>query len=115
MTAVEIREESAEWDGLLPGSVPLEGKETDVVGKDKQGMGTEKIYSQEGGQDPWTNFCGDSYFERVRVDPVSFRIPPPLNLRVPWAFQSKSSTSSTYSCGEPSMSQHCVGPRGLQR
>lgn len=94
----------------LSGSVPLEGKGTDVVGRDKRGMGTGKIYPQEGGQDSWANFCRDSCFERVRVEPVSFRIPSPQNLKVPWPFQSKSSTSSTYFCGEPSMSQHWVGP-----
>lgn len=29
--------------GLLPGSVPLGGKETDVVGKDKEGKGVRHV------------------------------------------------------------------------
>ena len=47
----------------------LGGKGTSLVGKDKQGAGTGKTCSREGGQDPWANFCGDSYFRRVRVEP----------------------------------------------
>lgn len=38
--------------GLLPGSVLLGGKETDVVGKNKQRMGTGKACSQGDIADP---------------------------------------------------------------
>lgn len=85
MVAADVGEELAEVGGLLPGSVPRGGKEIDV-GKDKQGMGTGETSSWEGGQDLRANFCADSYFERVKVEPLSRRIPPPLNPRVPWPF-----------------------------
>lgn len=103
MAACRCYRGTAEWDDLLPGSVPLEGKET-RVGKDKWGMETGKTCSQEGGQDPWANFCGDSYFERSRLNlclarflllwtpgcPGLFKVKAPLLLptfmeNLPWA------------------------------
>lgn len=69
LVAADVGEELADVGGLLPGNVPLGGKETDV-GKDKKGMGTGEASSWEDGQDPWANFCGDSYFERVKVESV---------------------------------------------
>lgn len=43
MVAAVVREEPVVWmDGLLPGSVPLVGKETDVD-KDKEGVGTRRV------------------------------------------------------------------------
>lgn len=37
LVAADVKEEPAEW------SVPLGGKETDVVGKNKPGMGTRRV------------------------------------------------------------------------
>lgn len=70
-----------------------------------------KTCSWKGGLDPEANFCGDSYFERVKVETVSYKIPPLLNLRMPWPFPSKS-FPSTYFCGKSSKSQRCVDSPG---
>lgn len=57
MAACRCYRGTAEWDDLLPGSVPLEGKET-RVGKDQWGMETGKTCSQEVAKTPGPTFVG---------------------------------------------------------
>ena len=79
MVAPSVGEELDEDGGLLPGSVPLGGKKTDV-GKDKQGLETGQTISWEGGQDLWAKFCGGSYFEMATHSSI-------LAWKIPWTKQ----------------------------
>lgn len=77
-------------------------------------MGTGSNVPQEDGQGPWANCCGDSYFERVKIELVSCRILPSLNPGCPGLFQGRASLLLTFVQNLPRASTVLV-PLVLQR
>lgn len=93
--------------GLLCGSVPLGGKETDVVGKDKEGVAVRHVPGKVA-KTPRPTFVGIPILRGSQLN-LSCRIPSLLNPRVPWLFPSKRASLLLF------MSQHILAPLVLQR